>query len=1285
MAYIVSSGELEIGIILEKDSLTVLDSGIVMTTTVNSQGKMFVSSGGTANNTTVTSDGFLVLSSGGTANNLVISKGGLFRFIVAPDTSMQGSYNGNALEMKDASITGCSIASGCSIIVSSGGTVIDPTVERGGNLIVFSGGTATGAFVKTLGRLDIERGGTATNIVFDDQYTGRFVISNGAVIHGITVNSGMEIYVADATASAMAGTMTDIIENGGCVSYNKYATVSFASHSFCGLELSQAPATVHSGTTAFRTTIVNKARMDVYDGGKAIETTVNKDGALVVLSGGTADSTTVNSGGSLCISDGAIVNNTIINAGVFSSQDRGVVLNNTIVNSLGHLNILAEAVANGVTVNVGGSLSVAESGTATNIVENGGYVSFSNDAKVSFASNTISELILSQTSATVHSGTTANKVLIDAGSMFVSSGGIVNNLELKASSSLSQRVYAELYLSGGTANNAVVSEYCSVYVSSSGIIDNAAIHSYGHVDVSSGGTALNTTINGGHLHVFFGGSANGVLFQSNCPSIGVIYGADGSHCGLTIDYGAVVNNTVVNCNANILINGATVNGIQLNNPDRIPNAPVLSAIYNNTLVNHAEINYRCSFGLAYGATANYTTINGGIVTVSTGCVMNDVVQNGGLFQIKTATVNNATINSGTVEVSSGSMNNVQLNCGMLIVSGGTVKGIVENGGFVDVKNGRYSLSFVSNTFSNRQLIKDYATVHSGTTANYTSIFSSGWLLITGGEANYTTIYSTGLGGETAGYPFGVDIYRGSLNYTTLSSGGRLCLCDDGVVNGITVKAGGILCFSGGRGKLTGQMTFESGMRVSGYGGHFLDFDISELAPEAGARVNDLSCLTCFEKIQRYLCYTLTVSDDQKSGIFTLAEGAADFKETISVVNKAGDKLGTLVVGETVKIGYDDYTLNLDESCLSVTVVSPDLTPKATAGMADKVSWEATGANGYIVEYSTDNFKHVIRMVTPASTTDMLELPAGSYQWRVKADDNSNWAIGETIVSEIESDTDTPKVVRSNEDGSSDLFFAATNGTWSDIYYAMHVGSIHDWNGTKEIVSADGKGRIQNLFFGSSDPNVLCLTDGENGDAIFVDDVYTDLPEDVEKNTARLYKIQEVRAGAGDDIVDMTSHRFEYTGDGLTIRGGDGDDVIWANRGDNKLFGDAGNDRIVGASGNDVIAGGIGNDSMHGGGGNDVFTFCDNWGMDNVEQLSTGSVTLWFTSGRLDNWDEATLTYTDGENSVVVSGVTVDKITLKFGDDGSAQFATLSSMGAFLDAISERIFEESGKGILASLK
>ena len=126
---------------------------------------------------------------------------------------------------------------------------------------------------------------------------------------------------------------------------------------------------------------------------------------------------------------------------------------------------------------------------------------------------------------------------------------------------------------------------------------------------------------------------------------------------------------------------------------------------------------------------------------------------------------------------------------------------------------------------------------------------------------------------------------------------------------------------------------------------------------------------------------------------------------------------------------------------------------------------------------------------------------------------------------------------------------------------------------------------------------------------------------------------------------------------------------------------------MGASGNDVIAGGIGNDRMHGGGGNDVFTFCENWGIDEVEQLASGSVTLWFASGSLENWNAETLTYTDGENSVKVSGGAADKITLKFGENSpedAAQFASLSGIGAFDAFTSQLVFEESGKGMLASL-
>ena len=67
-----------------------------------------------------------------------------------------------------------------------------------------------------------------------------------------------------------------------------------------------------------------------------------------------------------------------------------------------------------------------------------------------------------------------------------------------------------------------------------------------------------------------------------------------------------------------------------------------------------------------------------------------------------------------------------------------------------------------------------------------------------------------------------------------------------------------------------------------------------------------------------------------------------------------------------------------------------------------------------------------------------------------------------------------------------------------------------------------------------------------------------------------------------------------------------------------------------------------------------------------------------------NWNAEILTYNHGENSVKVSGVNAEQVKLKFCDDDSDRFAALSGMGALFDATTERFFEESGKGILASL-
>ena len=76
----------------------------------------------------------------------------------------------------------------------------------------------------------------------------------------------------------------------------------------------------------------------------------------------------------------------------------------------------------------------------------------------------------------------------------------------------------------------------------------------------------------------------------------------------------------------------------------------------------------------------------------------------------------------------------------------------------------------------------------------------------------------------------------------------------------------------------------------------------------------------------------------------------------------------------------------------------------------------------------------------------------------------------------------------------------------------------------------------------------------------------------------------------------------------------------------------------------------------------------------MEQLARGAVTLWFAEGSESSWNSETLTYSDGVNSVRVSGC-VD-VTLRFGA------APELPAGAFESERSGRIFEDKDKGVIA---
>ena len=252
----------------------------------------------------------------------------------------------------------------------------------------------------------------------------------------------------------------------------------------------------------------------------------------------------------------------------------------------------------------------------------------------------------------------------------------------------------------------------------------------------------------------------------------------------------------------------------------------------------------------------------------------------------------------------------------------------------------------------------------------------------------------------------------------------------------------------------------------------------------------------------------------------------------------------------------------------------------------------------------------------------------------------------------------PALLEAPENGLADLFFARSSGTWGSTHLAENCA-------TGERVAIRGMNRFCDIFRSGGDASILHLTDDGRGDAFFADDIYTGSFQDMGGSEARLSGIKEIRAGAGSDLVDLTSLRFDC-GDGIVVRGGAGDDVLWGGGDGCWLFGDGGSDRLAGTDGDDVLVGGSGNDEIQCLGGYDILCFGRNWGGDQVLQTAGGSLLLWFAQGDISKWDAEAMVYDDGANSVAVSGgVAAGDVALRFGDDGSPLYAELRDMGAFL--------------------
>jgi Ca2+-binding RTX toxin-like protein len=204
--------------------------------------------------------------------------------------------------------------------------------------------------------------------------------------------------------------------------------------------------------------------------------------------------------------------------------------------------------------------------------------------------------------------------------------------------------------------------------------------------------------------------------------------------------------------------------------------------------------------------------------------------------------------------------------------------------------------------------------------------------------------------------------------------------------------------------------------------------------------------------------------------------------------------------------------------------------------------------------------------------------------------------GSSTISTIESSIFNIKTTTGD-----DAFYLESNIAYGGNLVALNA-SNSEQTGTGVMVSIAGKIGYQGVIDGNAGLDSVHLSD--RSEAFFIHDAFSDfhdtqiLTEDEAGmlSTQRFKNIENIFAGGGNDIIDLTSPEYLIDVNGMHIFGESGDDVIWGTNKDQYLSG---------GSGNDILFGGNGDDFLHGGTGADVFEFVNDItnGHDTISDFS----------------------------------------------------------------------------------
>ncbi|MFT8723240.1 MAG: Hint domain-containing protein [Acetobacter malorum] len=292
-------------------------------------------------------------------------------------------------------------------------------------------------------------------------------------VSGLTVNNGGKVY--------NYSTVNNAVLQSGANFENDYKTTS-------GLTAQSGSELTFLGGNGYNLTLQNGAHGSAIDKAVLSGVTINDAAKLTVLNGTVASAVTVSASGDFTgqtafeVGNGAsaynvsVVNNTTL-------VDSGAVVSNTTLDNFGALLVKAGGSANVTTVGSNGQLAVAGSATNTTVNRTG--------------------------MLEIAGGGIATQTTVLSGQVVVDSGGTLNSATVSGASinGNGTSVYSVIVSGGATMSAVTVGDWGTLQVSAGGSAINTTVNSRGGLALA--GSATGTTINtSGVLDVATGGRAD---------------------------------------------------------------------------------------------------------------------------------------------------------------------------------------------------------------------------------------------------------------------------------------------------------------------------------------------------------------------------------------------------------------------------------------------------------------------------------------------------------------------------------------------------------------------------------------------------------------------------------------------------------------------------------------------------------------------------------------------------------------------------------------------------------